>query len=124
MSSSCDGKNHNLIEIFRRWNFEDAADVVRWCQDCGAVVVDTDLNIRWKSPRPFTKTMPGNVMKMKFPNYLRKKVAPLMATPPCPDFGEKGHKTKKDGGLFWECECGFCWWKHDWELPEELRGNR
>ena len=40
----CDLKNHNLIEIYRHrfWGPED--HVVRWCRDCGAVVVDVDVD--------------------------------------------------------------------------------
>jgi hypothetical protein len=32
--------------------------VVRWCRNCGGVVVDTDYDGR---------TNPGDIMKMKFP---------------------------------------------------------
>lgn len=41
------------------WNgTDDEAAVVRWCPQCGAVVVDTDFDGR---------TNPGAIMKMKFP---------------------------------------------------------
>jgi len=50
-----------------------------------------------------------------------RNIQPLQATPPCPKRGKKGHEAFRDRGLFYECECGFCWWKHDWELPKGLR---
>lgn len=53
------------------------------------------------------------------------KTQPLLATPPCPKHNkEKGHMNRKDKGLFWECECGFCWWKHDWDLPKNLQHKK
>lgn len=39
---------------------EVSSRVVRWCNECGAVVVDTDVDNR---------TKPGEMM---FPNHLRK----------------------------------------------------
>jgi len=53
----CDGHNHNLKVIYVAdvgWNEEH---VVRWCEDCGGVVVD-----RESDNRRF-----GKVVKMKFP---------------------------------------------------------
>jgi hypothetical protein len=58
----CDGTNHNLKVIYVD-NFSDHARVVRWCTDCGAVVVDIDVDGR---------TNPGGKMKMKFPKYRTK----------------------------------------------------
>lgn len=50
---------------------------------------------------------------------------PLQATQPCPQYGKKkGHMSKEDKGIFYQCECGFCWWKSDNELCEELRVNK
>ena len=53
----CDGKTHNLVEIYRHSHAITDA-VVRWCSDCGVVVVDEDIDNR---------TAPGNFMKMRFP---------------------------------------------------------
>ena len=39
-------------------------DVVRWCNRCGAVVIDIDYDNR---------TSPGAVMKMRFPENNRDK---------------------------------------------------
>lgn len=55
----CDGTNHNLKIIYNN-SCVDSENVVRWCADCGAVVVDKDVDGR---------THPGYVMKMKFPKY-------------------------------------------------------
>lgn len=53
----CNSGQHELKEIFR--TREDAAgvcEVVRWCQVCGSVVVDTDVDGRVKK---------GDIMKMQ-----------------------------------------------------------
>lgn len=60
----CDGKNHNLIRIISTSYMNGIDHVVRWCQDCGAVVVDTDVDGR---------TLPGAFMKMQFPSTAYKK---------------------------------------------------
>jgi len=56
----CDNHNHNLKVIYRTgedaWNEEH---VVRWCVDCGAVVVD-----RESDNRRF-----GTVVSMRFPRH-------------------------------------------------------
>jgi hypothetical protein len=61
----CDGHNHNLEVIYKAeplaW---PVAHVVRWCRDCGAVVVDAEGDGR---------TYPGNVMEMKFPKKCCRK---------------------------------------------------
>lgn len=49
--------NHNLIVIYESGS-SDESDVVRWCVDCGAIVVDKDYDGR---------TRPGAIMKMKLP---------------------------------------------------------
>lgn len=54
----CDGKNHPLKEIFRSGCEDDIQSVVRWCPDCGAVVVDGELDGRVRA---------GAVMPMRFP---------------------------------------------------------
>lgn len=56
----CIAGNHNLKVIYKSRSLynETETDVVRWCQDCGAVVVDLDYDGR---------TNAGQVMMMKFP---------------------------------------------------------
>jgi hypothetical protein len=54
---TCDGQTHNLQEIYRR-NGAASDAVVRWCSDCGAVVVDEDYDGR---------TNPGAYEEMRFP---------------------------------------------------------
>lgn len=54
----CNGVNHNLIEIFRTCDSYDIESVVRWCKDCGAIVVDGEYDGR---------IAPGKIMRMKFP---------------------------------------------------------
>jgi valyl-tRNA synthetase len=56
----CDGKNHPLVEVSRTNVTWDVVDVVRWCPDCGAIVVDVEIDGR---------VSPGEVMKMRFPKY-------------------------------------------------------
>jgi valyl-tRNA synthetase len=58
-----EGKQHSLIEIYRDSEGYGAEAVVRWCGECGAIVIDTDVDNR---------TMPGDVMKMKQPNIFIK----------------------------------------------------
>jgi len=62
----CDLRNHPLIEIFRSGHDDgyDAQAVIRWCPDCGAIVVDGECDGR---------TYAGHFSKMKFP-----KVAQLL----------------------------------------------
>lgn len=62
--SSCTGGKHSLIEIFRNANYDapDAKTVVRWCQVCGSIVIDVDVDGR---------THPGRVMPMRFPKTNR-----------------------------------------------------
>ena len=54
---TCDGERHNLVDLH---SFYEAMgdNVVRWCQDCGAVVIDRDYDNR---------TYPGYIMQMRFP---------------------------------------------------------
>ncbi len=54
----CDGKKHRLIEVTCFSQGHDGLAVVRWCKDCGAIVVDHDCDNR---------TMPGYYVEMKFP---------------------------------------------------------
>ena len=57
----CDGKNHDLIEIYWTYVGYGAYEVVRWCGDCGAVVIDTDVDGR---------ILAGHVRNMRFPKIL------------------------------------------------------
>jgi len=59
ITSMCDGTNHDLKVIYSNSGY-DSAHVVRWCVDCGAVVVDLEFDGR---------TRPGGIMKMRFPKY-------------------------------------------------------
>lgn len=58
----CKAKNHYLKIILEVSDPPGlSSTVVRWCEVCGAVVVDTDYDDR---------TNPGAVMKMRVPSYL------------------------------------------------------
>ena len=58
----CKSGNHSLVPILSSgsWSHDEVA---RWCKECGAVVVDVDVDGR---------TNPGGVMKMRFPKTLTK----------------------------------------------------
>jgi hypothetical protein len=60
MDAACKAGNHPLVAIYSTWGEEQ--DVVRWCPECGAVVIDTDYDGR---------TMPGSVRKMQLPQLAR-----------------------------------------------------
>lgn len=60
----CTGPNHDLKEIFRSGPLDDIQSVVRWCSDCGAIVVDGELDGRVR---------PGAVLTMKFPTSYAKR---------------------------------------------------
>jgi len=62
----CDGTNHNLKVIYGSGN-DMEMDVVRWCADCGAVVVDIDADGR--------TMMPGGIRKMQFPSGIKQRRA-------------------------------------------------
>lgn len=56
----CDGKNHNLKIIYRHnRQCDNGENVVRWCKDCGSVVVDIDVDNRTVNA--------GGVVKMEHP---------------------------------------------------------
>ena len=55
--STCNG-NHNLIKIISQRHSYGEDEVVRWCQKCGAIVVDVDCDNR---------VYPGRIMKMRLP---------------------------------------------------------
>ena len=58
----CKAGKHNLKVIYRDGYEDHDQNVVRWCEDCGAVVVDVDYDNR---------TNAGQIMKMKFPTGIR-----------------------------------------------------
>lgn len=58
----CDGRMHPFQEISSVELEEDVYQVVRWCPDCGSVVVDMDVDGR---------VHPGKVMPLKSPTYKR-----------------------------------------------------
>jgi hypothetical protein len=57
----CDGKNHPLITVFSDEPLYteplDPYHVIRWCPDCGAVVVDLEIDGR----------LVGHSTRMRFP---------------------------------------------------------
>jgi valyl-tRNA synthetase len=64
MLEKCREGKHPLVEILSSSLGFDAYATVRWCPVCGAVVVDQDYDSR---------TNAGQIMKMRFPSYLREK---------------------------------------------------
>jgi len=61
MEEFCKNGNHNLTVIHSYYNDPLSENVIRWCKNCGAIVVDVDYDGR---------TNPGYVMKMKFPKIM------------------------------------------------------
>lgn len=61
----CQNGNHSLEVIYEFDASHDSQHVVRWCNYCGAVVVDIDYDNR---------TNPGAIQKMKFPQLLKEIV--------------------------------------------------
>jgi hypothetical protein len=60
---NCLNKKHDLVEIYVDGYEDHPCTVVRWCKECGAVVVDTDYDGR---------TKPGDIMKMRTPRTFQK----------------------------------------------------
>ncbi len=60
--------DHNLVSITSKpyIGVEDGYQVVHWCSDCGAVVIDVVSDGR---------TYPGEVMAMKFPLLAKRAAA-------------------------------------------------
>lgn len=56
----CDGKHHNTQVIYRVDVDRFEEHVVRWCEDCGGIVVDLESDGR----------LFGKVMKMRFPKFM------------------------------------------------------
>ena len=61
-NNGCRKGNHFLIKILSNGS-EDEQAVVRWCEICGGIVVDTDVDNR---------TAPGDIMRMRLPKLLRE----------------------------------------------------
>ncbi len=57
------GSNHDLVEIHRSGYENHEQEVVRWCKDCGAVVVDGEYDNR---------VYPGKIMPMIVPDAASK----------------------------------------------------
>lgn len=60
----CINGKHDLIVIYSHRALYNEEPTVRWCVDCGAVVVDMDYDNR---------TNAGQIMKMKFPESTKIK---------------------------------------------------
>ena len=60
----CRKGNHPLIELTRTWLGYGGEEVVRWCPECGSVVVDVDVDGR---------TMAGKQMKMRVPRIAKER---------------------------------------------------
>lgn len=58
MIEECIKGNHDLIEVHRVYYLYNEDHVVRWCRECGSVVVDIEVDGR---------TMAGGIMEMKAP---------------------------------------------------------
>ena len=62
----CDNRNHNLEEIIRIGTYDNGVyKVVNWCSDCGAIVIDGEIDGR---------IYPGRYMKIRFPKEIKKKI--------------------------------------------------
>jgi hypothetical protein len=57
----CFKGKHDLIVVYRICRPYDEEEVVRWCRNCGSIVVDLDVDNR---------THPGRIMKMESPRYI------------------------------------------------------
>ena len=62
---NCNVGKHDLIEIAELpHSWDGSSQLVKWCQICGAVVVDLEIDGR---------VTPGHYMKMKFPKQIYQK---------------------------------------------------
>lgn len=61
LEPTCREGRHSLISIYTEHGDDNHA-VVRWCEQCGAVVIDEDMDGR---------ISPGKVMSMQFPEFRR-----------------------------------------------------
>lgn len=60
----CDLKKHNLTIIYSN-DKGMCSEVVRWCKDCGAVVVDIDSDGRVFAGRLLPMQFPENIKEVK-----------------------------------------------------------
>lgn len=63
--NGCKNKDHLLRTIYKDVRFGDEVAVVRWCENCGAIVVDLDYDGR---------TYPGYYGKMKQPKATKELI--------------------------------------------------
>lgn len=68
MAEKCSKGKHALIVIYTDTGFFGDA-VVRWCEYCGAVVVDHETVLG--------QVTPGGVAPMRFPQFVREHTDPL-----------------------------------------------
>ena len=61
MIEKCFIKGNHSLKVITSFGSDQDLTVVRWCEICGAIVVDTDYDGR---------TNPGAVMSMQFPKLL------------------------------------------------------
>lgn len=59
MTCAYNRKGHELARIYSKAVGDDMFAALRWCRNCGAVVIDLDVDGR--------TTRPGGVMSMRFP---------------------------------------------------------
>lgn len=61
--SKCQQGLHPFVKVASSTVGIDERKVVRWCPECGAIVVDCDMDGR---------TMPGYYLKLRYPNIVKK----------------------------------------------------
>lgn len=61
--TKCKNGLHPFIRISSTTVGVDEEKVVRWCPECGAIVIDHDIDIR---------IMPGYYKKLTYPNITKK----------------------------------------------------
>jgi hypothetical protein len=62
--SKCAKGKHDLVAIYGEYEHYEEY-VVRWCKDCGAIVVDIDYDNR---------TEPGGLSPMRFSNLFKEHI--------------------------------------------------
>lgn len=63
--TKCKEGQHSLIRITSNDINSFETEIVRWCTECGAIVVDMEVDNR---------TFPGKYMKMKIPTITKNNV--------------------------------------------------
>lgn len=56
--------NHDLIEISSKVGMYSEEYIVRWCTECGAIVIDEEIDGKIMHP--------GGIMKMKYPKISKR----------------------------------------------------